>query len=207
MRNPLQEQLLKAGLAKKSKIDQIAREQAKQQQAKQNLAKQSQAKQNQAKERQASAAPGSEQAEAERARLEKVELEKIRQEKVERDRSIAAERNAQARAQEHRAQVRQIVENTKLPPEGDIEYRFTHNGAIRSVLVTDAVRRQLSKGVLAIAIHDKSYALIPRAAADKVEARDPTMLALDHGRGKTLPSDDPDDEYYSQFKVPDDLVW
>ena len=76
------------------------------------------------------------------------------------------------------------------------------------MLVTDAVRRQRSKGVLAIAVHDTSYALIPRAAAaDKVEARDPSMLALDHGRGKTPPSDDPDDDYYSQLKVPDDLVW
>ena len=207
MRNPLQEQLLKAGLAKKSKIDQIAREQAKQQQVKQNLAKQSQTKQNQAKERQASAAPGSEQADAERARLDKIELERIRQEKVERDRAIAAERNAQARVQEHRAQIRQIVENTKLPPEGDLEYRFTHNGVIRSVLVTDAVRRQLSKGVLAIAVYGTRYCIIPRAAADKVEARDPSMLVLDHGRGKTPPSADAGDDYYSQFKVPDDLIW
>ena len=34
MRNPLQEQLLKAGLAKKSKLDQVAREQEKQRRGK-----------------------------------------------------------------------------------------------------------------------------------------------------------------------------
>ena len=72
MRNPLQEQLLKAGLAKKSKLDQIAREQAKQRNAK------------------AAPAPNTDHADAERARLDKVE----------RDRALSAERNAQARAQE-----------------------------------------------------------------------------------------------------------
>jgi hypothetical protein len=52
MRNPLQEQLLKAGLAKKSKLDQVAREQAKQRHAK------------------SAPAANNEQAEAERVRLE-----------------------------------------------------------------------------------------------------------------------------------------
>ena len=69
MRNPLQEQLLKAGLVKKSKVAEVAREQARQRHGK------------------APPAPSAEQAEAERVRLEKAE----------RDRALAAERNAQAR--------------------------------------------------------------------------------------------------------------
>ena len=58
MRNPLQEQLLKAGLAKKSKLDQVARDQAKQRHAK------------------STPAASAEQAEAERVRLEKVERDR-----------------------------------------------------------------------------------------------------------------------------------
>ena len=179
MRNPLQEQLLKAGLAKKSKLDQVAREQAKQRHAK------------------SAPAPASEHADAERARLEKIE----------RDRALSAERNAQARAQEQRAQARQIVEQNRLKPEGEIDYRFTHEGAIRSVLVTEAVRRQLASGGLVIVRHDHSYALVPRAAAEKIEARDPSLIALDHGRTSAPDSDAGDDDYYARFKVPDDLIW
>ena len=178
MRNPLQEQLLKAGLAKKSKLDQVARDQAKQRHAK------------------SAPVANAEQAEAERVRLEKVE----------RDRALSAERNAQAKAQELRAQVRQIVEQNRLKPEGEIDYRFTHGGVIRSLLVTDAVRRQLANGSLAIACHDGGYAIVPRAAAEKIEARDPAMIALDHGRSAPVTPED-DDDHYSQFKVPDDLVW
>lgn len=178
MRNPLQEQLLKAGLAKKSKLDQVAREQARQRHAK--------------------SAPAA-------ARLEQAEAERVRLEKVERDRALSAERNAQARTQELRAQVRQIVEQNRLKPEGEIDYRFTHGGVIRSLLVSDALRRQLANGSLVIACHDGGYAIVPRAAAEKIEARDASMIALDHGRNASAAPDD--DDHYSQFKVPDDLIW
>ena len=180
MRNPLQEQLLKAGLVKKSKVAQVAHEQTK------------------ARHGKAPPAPTAEQR----------EVERLRTERVERDRALAAERNAQARNHEQRAQARQIIQTQQVVREGEIEYRFTDGGAIRSVLVTDAVRRQLSKGVLAIAVHDKSYALIPRAAAQKVHERDAGMIVVDHA------SADPaaqhateEDEHYARFKVPDDLIW
>jgi uncharacterized protein len=179
MRNPLQEQLLKAGLAKKSKLDQVARDQAKLRHAK------------------SAPAANAEQAEAERSRLEKVE----------RDRALSAERNAQARAQELRAQARQIVEQNRVRPGGEIDYRFTHGGVIRSLLVTDALRRQLANGSLVIACHDGGYAIVPRSAAEKIEARDPSMIVLDHGRAGSQDGEDGDDDHYSQFKVPDDLVW
>ncbi len=178
MRNPLQEQLLKAGLAKKSKIDQVAREQAKLRHGK------------------SVASSNTDHAESERLRLEKIE----------RDRALAAERNAQARLLEQRAQVRQIVEQTKLPIEGEIDYRFECDGAIRSLRVTEPVRRHLSKGVLGICRFDASYAIIPRATIEKIETRDPTMIVLDHSR-KPPTADAADDDFYSQFKVPDDLIW
>ncbi|MBJ7573904.1 DUF2058 domain-containing protein [Luteimonas sp. MC1828] len=179
MRNPLQEQLLKAGLAKKSRVDQVAREQTRQRHAK--------------------SPPPVDEA--------KAALERARLEKIERDRALSAERNEQARAQELRAQVRQIVEQNRLAVDGTMDYRFTHAGVIRSLLVTDAVRRQLASGSLVVACHDAGYAIIPRAAAEKVEARDPAMIALDHARSAPPQSDAADDDWYGRFKVPDDLVW
>lgn len=88
--NPLQEQLLKAGLVKKSKVAEVAREQ------------------HVAKHAKASSAPGEIQRDAERARAEKVE----------RDRALAAERKARARTAELRAQARQIIEDKKVPRAG-----------------------------------------------------------------------------------------
>ena len=181
MRNPLQEQLLKAGLVKKGKVAQVVREQAKQRQAKTPAA----------------------------ADVEQVNAQQLQAERAERDRALAAERNAQARANEQRAQIRQIIESQKVKREGEISYRFTDGDAIKSLLVNPSLRAQLANGTLVIVRHEHDYELLPRAAADKVHARDPVMIVLDHGQSdvtKTAVAGE-DDEYYQQFQVPDDLTW
>jgi len=179
MRNPLQEQLLKAGLAKKGKVDQAAREQVKQRQGKITTS----------------------------APAEKIDTQRLQAERAERDRALAAERNAQAHAREVVAQVRQIVDANKVKREGEISYRFTDGAAMKSVLVNEALRAQLAKGALVIVRAGENYELLPRAAADKIRERDAAAIVLDHGQSKeTAPASD-DDEFYSQFKVPDDLTW
>ncbi|GHA79030.1 DUF2058 domain-containing protein [Cognatilysobacter bugurensis] len=178
MRNPLQDQLLKAGLVKKSQVAQAAREQAKQRQGK------------------APAGPTDEQREAER----------VRAERVERDRALAAERNAQARAHEQRAQARHIIETQRVRAAGEIEYRFVDGAAIRAMQVDAAQRTQLASGALVIARHGDGYALLPRAAVDKVRDRDASLIVLDHAQAPAAPVSD-DDAHYAQFKVPDDLIW
>lgn len=180
--NPLQEQLLKAGLVKKGKVAEVAREQIK------------------ARHGKGPAAPTEIQLEAERARAGKAE----------RDRALAAERKALARAAELRAQARQIIEDKKVPRSGESEYRFTADGAIRTMLVNDDLRRKLSSGVLVIVRLGDRYELLPRAAADQVRERDPAMIVLDHGLDAGIEpaaSTSEDDAYYAQFKVPDDLMW
>lgn len=180
--NPLQEQLLKAGLVKKSKVSEVAREQHK------------------AKHAKAASGPSEIQLEAERARLEKAD----------RDRALEAERKAQARAAELRAQARQIVNDRKVLRTGESEYRFVVDGVIRTLLINDDLRKKLSSGALVIARIDDRFELLPRPAADKVRERDAAMIVLDHGQAAGTEPDastSEDDAYYAQFKVPDDLMW
>ena len=180
--NPLQEQLLKAGLVKKSKVAEVAREQHKARHAK------------------AASGPSEIQLEAERARADKVE----------RDRALEAERKAQARAAEMRAQARQIIEDRKEPRNGDSEYRFVVDGSIRTLLINETLRRKLASGALVIARIDDRFELLPRTAADKVRERDAALIVLDHGQGtdaEPAATTTEDDAYYAQFKVPDDLMW
>ena len=180
--NPLQEQLLKAGLAKKSKVAEVARAQGKARHAK---------------------GPSD-------ADEIKQEAERLRAEKAERDRALEAARKSEARITELRAQARQIIRDKKVPRTGESEYRFTADGAIRTLLVEEDQRKKLSKGQLVIVRLGDRYELLPRPAAEKVRERDASLIVLDNG----LPSDSAstvstseDDAYYAQFKVPDDLVW
>jgi len=179
MRNPLQEQLLKAGLVNKTKAAQVVREQTKQRHSKSPMAPVD----------------------------EHVDTQRLQAERAERDRALAAERNAQTRASEQRAQVRQIVESHKVKREGEIAYRFADGEAIKSVLVNEPLRAQLASGTLVIVRHDQGYELLPRLAADKVYARDAAMIVLDHDRPDTSHAQSDDDEFYKKFEVPDDLIW
>ncbi|RZA17978.1 MAG: DUF2058 domain-containing protein [Lysobacteraceae bacterium] len=178
--NPLQEQLLKAGLVKKSKVSAAAREQLKQAVA--------------------GAGPSEIAREAERMRLEKAE----------RDRALQAERKAQARVAELRAQARQITLDKKLPRTGQSEYRFEADGAIRTLLVDEDQRRKLASGAIVIARLGDGYELLPRPAGEQVRQRQADAIVLDHGlAGDAAPTDtlSGDEAYYAQFKVPDDLIW
>jgi uncharacterized protein YaiL (DUF2058 family) len=191
MRNPLQEQLLKAGLVKKGKADQIARDQVKARLAKGN------------------AKPPANQ--------DKVDAARLQAERAERDRALAAERNAQAKRQELQAQIRQIVDTHKVKRGGEIEYRYNDGQLIRTVLVNAALRTQLASGALVIVRHGDSVELVPRAAAQKIYERDATCVLLDHGHkdGEAISSaaasatPTAGDDFYDQdrFKVPDDLMW
>lgn len=179
--NPLQEQLLKAGLAKKSKVTEAAREQQKARQAREST-------------------------ESDAIRRE---AERARELKAEKDRALEAERKARARAAELAAQARQIIMDKKLPRTGESEYRFSADGAIRTLLVDEDQRRKLSSGAVVVARLGDRYEMLPRAAGEKVRERDPRLIVLDHGKAGDAPAaaSTEDDAYYAQFKVPDDLVW
>jgi uncharacterized protein YaiL (DUF2058 family) len=178
--NPLQEQLLKAGLVKKSQVADAAREQLKARQAKQPAASEV-------------------QREAERAR----EL------KAERDRALEAERKAQARRDELAAQARQIIQDHAVPRSGELEYRFTVDGAIRTLLINEELRRKLASGALVIARLGDRYEVLPRTAGEKVRERDAGLVVVDHGQaaGAATPMSAEDEAYYARFQVPDDLTW
>ncbi len=176
MRNPLQEQLLKAGLAKKQQVDAAARAQARQRDGK--------------------APPPA----------GKIDADKLLAERAERDRMLAAERNAKAREQELRAQVRQIVDSHKVAAEGETPYRFTDGARIKEILINEPLRKQLASGALVIVRHDPGYALLPRAAAAMVRERG-GAIAVDHGEAAPTTDASSDDEYYQRFAVPDDLIW
>ena len=94
-RNPLQEQLLKAGLVNKNKLDQVVRQQQKARTGK-------------------GAPTSSEEADA-------VDAERLRLERAERDRAIESQRRGEREAAERAAQVRQIIEahRVKNGDDGD----------------------------------------------------------------------------------------
>lgn len=181
-RNPLQEQLLKAGLVKKNQLDQVVRQQQKARTTKHAL-------------------PKDEATDA-------VDAERLRAERAERDRQLEAQRKAERETTEREAQLRQIIAAHRVKAGDDSDYRFEHGGRIHSLRIADAQRGLLARGSLAVVSANGSYALVSRETAERLRVIDASVLCVDHANAEPAAAAlGSDDEYYSRFQVPDDLVW
>ena len=179
MANAFQDQLLKAGLVTKDKLN------------KTNKAKHKQAKQ-QAKDKPTEADAIKQQ--AKQAALAKAEHDR------ELNRQRLEEDNKKALA----AQVRQLVAmNLVARDEGDVVYNFEDANKVKRIYVNEDLRKLIANGRLAIVRHEEGYALVPRPVAEKIKQRDAEFVVL---LNDATGSNAEDDEY-ADYKVPDDLMW
>ena len=94
-------------------------------------------------------------------------------------------------------------------PKGQVKideatYQFTDGKKIKKIYVTEALKKQLSVGNLAIAKLDERYELVPSGIAEKITARDASVIVSHHvNTNDTIDADDP----YAAYQIPDDLDW
>jgi uncharacterized protein len=126
--------------------------------------------------------------------------------KAARDRELSLRKAEKAEAKAREAQIRQIIEQHRLPSSDDGAPYFFKDGAyVRRVYVDAEQRTKLIGGELAIARYRRGFAVLPLAAAAKVRERDPKAIVdLEGGPG---PTQDVEDDAYKGFDVPDDLLW
>jgi uncharacterized protein YaiL (DUF2058 family) len=125
-------------------------------------------------------------------------------EKLARDKALNEEKNRAAEQKAIQAQIQQLIELNAISERGDVEYRFDHNGVIKSLLLDAEHRQALIRGALAIVGKDDNLSLVPAQAASKIAERDDNWLVVMNKRDEG--SEDTDDEY-ADYEVPDDLMW
>jgi uncharacterized protein YaiL (DUF2058 family) len=128
--------------------------------------------------------------------------------KAARDAELNKIQRDKAEAKARRAQVKQLIEQNKLPKvESDLLYNFIdgkEGKRIRRIPVTPAVRDQLSAGSLAIVRCDGRYEVVPAAIAERIKERDPhAVIPQRTAEPAKVDENDP----YKDFVVPDDLMW
>jgi len=179
MANSFGDQLLKAGLVSKDKLNKAKKSRYKQQKAEKNR-----------KDKEVS-----ETAEAAR---------RVAAEKAARDRDLNQQQKDAAESKAIQAQVRQLIEmNCLLRDGGEVGYNFQDGTAIRKLFVTEEIHEKLGRGLLAIVRFSEGYEVIPSVVAEKIELRDKTCVVSN----VTSPADDEADDQYADYKVPDDLMW
>ncbi|MFO1425521.1 MAG: DUF2058 family protein [Steroidobacteraceae bacterium] len=119
-----------------------------------------------------------------------------------------AKAEAKAKAKALRAQIRECVEQAKLPRiEGDDLFSFVDEGRIRRVPVDAARRAQLVAGEVLIVRSSGAYEMLPATSPmlARIRELDPRVIMPAGGTvsSETVDENDP----YKDYKVPDDLVW
>lgn len=177
----LQEQLLKSGLASSAQAKAVKTEKRKQtqQQRKNNVVAVDEAK---------------------------VLALKAQAEKIERDRELNQLRKQQDAQKELAAQVRQLIELTRLAQDANgVAYNFNDNNKVKTLYVSNTMREHLIKGSLAIVRLGQGYEVVPADAASKISARDPACVVVHNQQSAS--ADDKQDDPYAAYQIPDDLMW
>ncbi len=180
MANPFQDQLLKAGLVDKKKVNKVKVEQR-------------------AKKK------GKNKQRGEVADEIKSEIKKSQQEKAERDRQLNRQRQQEAEKNANAAQIKQLVEMSRQPTsDGELAFNFTDQGKVKTLYVTAGMQSELIQGYLAVVKLGQQYDVVPRMVAEKICSRDEAVVVLLNERQDAkVDSDDP----YADYQVPDDLMW
>lgn len=178
MGNSLQDQLLKAGLVDEQRAKQV------------RSSKRKKGKQTGGKVR-----PGDE----DRRRAQQAAAEKARA-----DAELNRRRQEETRRKAEANELRQLIHSNRIPRgEGDVAYSFLDGGSVKRIYVTAAQQAKLAKGNMAVVRQDTGYELLVPEVAERVRARDESLIVVMNKPG----GDGAEDDEYADYKVPDDLMW
>ena len=185
----LQEQLLKAGLVDKNRVNKADKEKQK--------------RTNQARKSAGKSA-------AKKVDPKKVAADKRHAQRVARDRALDDKRKQALDQKAIVAQIKQLIETNKVDrSKGEIPYSFVYRKKIKKMFIGETEKNLLTSGRLAIVTlvinnEGRRFELVPVEVARKIAERDPeTVIDLPDQDGSASTEDDP----YADYKIPDDLTW
>jgi uncharacterized protein YaiL (DUF2058 family) len=178
----LREQLLKAGLVTEKQV---------------KASEQKQQHQRPPQSRHKPPAPPTEQ---------QLAAERQRAAKAARDAQLNKQRQEAAAAKAKAIEIKQLVEQHKLPKvlESEDRFNFIAGKKLRFILVNAAMREGINKGSLFIIRYDGKSEVVPAEIAERIRERDErAVVKLNAGENAPVDENDP----YKDFVVPDDLKW
>jgi uncharacterized protein YaiL (DUF2058 family) len=130
---------------------------------------------------------------------------KAQAEKAARDAEANRKRQENAERKEKWAQIKQLIEQHRLPkPESDEYFNFIDRGKVRRITADAALRERLTSGAVMIARCEGHYDLVTPEIAERIRERDERAVVKLNAADSSAPSED---DPYKDFVVPDDLMW
>ena len=139
---------------------------------------------------------------------EKLAANKALAAKAARDQELNRRQQEKAAAKARRAQIKQLIDQHRLPPvQSDEYFNFADGTRLARLAVNPALREQLIEGKVAIVRYEGHYAVVPEAAVGRIRERDEHAVVTLTAAPAATPDTANDDDPYKDFVVPDDLVW
>jgi uncharacterized protein YaiL (DUF2058 family) len=128
--------------------------------------------------------------------------------KAERDLELNKKRQEQAEHRARWAQVKQIIEEHRLPKlETDDYFNFVDRHKVRRMAVDAERRAKIIAGEIVIVRCEGKYDVVPADVAARIKEREErAIVSLDQGK-QGAGEGTSEDDAYKDYVVPDDLMW
>jgi uncharacterized protein YaiL (DUF2058 family) len=86
----------------------------------------------------------------------------------------------------------------------DVVFNFLDQNIIKKIKISEKIHEHIVSGFLAVVKYEKSYVLVPSIIAQKIEQRSSDCVIPFKNESTLLPKED---DPYSEYQIPDDLIW
>ena len=177
VKNALQAQLLKAGLVDNKKAKKLSKQAVHEQRTGQ-----------------------SEEAEL------KAKIAQDKQEKLAKDQALDLEKKRLLQGKELKAAIIQMIHQYKImQTDGDVSYQFIDESKIKKMYLNQQIYNALVSGSLVIAKDGESYAILPKALAERINDKMTGFIIVNNSEKNEQITDEEDP--YAAYVIPDDLMW
>lgn len=177
VKNALQVQLLKAGLVDNKKAKKLSKQAVHEQRTGQ-----------------------SEEAEL------KAKIAQDKQEKLAKDQALDLEKKRLLQGKELKAAIIQMIHQHKImQTDGDVSYQFIDESKIKKMYLNQQIYNALVSGSLVIAKDGESYAILPKALAERINDKMTGFIIVNNSEKNEQITDEEDP--YAAYVIPDDLMW
>lgn len=137
----------------------------------------------------------------------KAKIEQDHQQKIAKDQSLNAEKKRISDEKALVAAVVQMIGQHKITDtDGDMTYQFIDEVKIKKIYINQQVYNALVSGSLVIAKDLKSYAILPKALADRINEKLEGYIIVNNSSTNNDAVTNEEDPY-AAYVIPDDLMW
>ncbi len=136
----------------------------------------------------------------------KAKIAQDQQEKLARDQALDLEKKRLLQGKELKAAIVQMINQHKIrDTDGEVSYQFIDDNKVKKIYLNQQIYNALVAGSLIIAKEAESYAILPKALAERINDKMEGFIIVNNSEKNEQTTDEEDP--YAAYVIPDDLMW